>query len=60
LLDGGRFNLAANNESDWQLRAQALTGVADAAKDVAVTAIELDRPFIVDSLAKLEPIDCED
>jgi hypothetical protein len=60
LLDGGRFSLAANDESGWELRARALTGVADAAKDGAVTAIELDRPFIVDSLARLEPIDCED
>jgi hypothetical protein len=57
---GGRFNLAGHNGSDWKLQTWALARVAKIAKDLAVSSIETDLSRIVDRLARLEGIDCEE
>jgi hypothetical protein len=41
------------------LQGQALTHVAQIAKDVAVAAIDLDLPRIAQHLSKLDPHECE-
>jgi hypothetical protein len=57
---GGRLNLAGHNGSDWKLQTWALTRVAEVAKDIAISSIETDLSRIVDRLARLEGIDCEE
>lgn len=56
---GGRLNLAGHNQNDWELQAQALTRVAEIARDVAVSTINLDLPRIAQHLSKLQPHECE-
>jgi hypothetical protein len=55
--NGGRFDLAGDNGSDWELQAWALTHVAQVGKDVALSAIDAEPSTVLDHLAKLDTND---